>query len=179
MAEVGCLKDGHFQNLQVDGLTQLSSDGTVTSVFTKSVAFVPGVTVKPDSGDDSPSIGEFSQPAGTIITGIHVICVTPPVLAGEGDIGAEVGLSPGVGEIVVAVINSILDGSDSGAGTTVAIGNVRTLTLVKDDAATTTAPISPSYTAADRTVYCNITNTVAASGNIGSFTFIIEYVKIA
>jgi len=34
------------------------------------------------------------------------------------------------------------------------------------------------YASAERTIYCNITNTVDAT-TAGSFTFIIEYVQIA
>jgi len=42
----------------------------------------------------------------------------------------------------------------------------------------TTAPVSAQYTSAERTIYCNITNTVDAT-TAGSFTFIVEYVQIA
>jgi hypothetical protein len=41
-----------------------------------------------------------------------------------------------------------------------------------------TAPISAQYASAERTIYCNVTNTVDAT-TAGSFTFIVEYVQIA
>jgi len=50
--------------------------------------------------------------------------------------------------------------------------------LVTQTESTTTAPASVQYTSAERTIYCNITNTVDAT-TAGSFTFIIEYVQIA
>ena len=69
--------------------------------------------------------------------------------------------------------DQILDG-----GTTVVVGNVVNLTLVATTESTTTAPVSAQYTGSERTVYCNITNTVDAT-TAGSFTFIIEYVPTA
>jgi len=53
---------------------------------------------------------------------------------------------------------------------------VTTLVLQTQDG--TTAPASVQYTDTERTIYCNITNTVDAT-TAGSFTFIIEYVQIA
>jgi hypothetical protein len=67
----------------------------------------------------------------------------------------------------------ILDG-----GTTVVVGNVTTTTLVATTQNAATAPISPQYASAERTIYCNVTNTVDAT-TAGSFTFIVEYVQIA
>ena len=73
----------------------------------------------------------------------------------------------------MAIPDQILDG-----GTTVVVGNVVNCTLVAQTESTTTAPASVQYTASERTVYCNITNTVDAT-TAGSFTFIIEYAPIA
>ena len=171
MAETGCLKDGHFQNLQVDGLTTLSSNGTVSSKFTKKVAFVTGVTVNSTAGD-SAAIGEFAQPADTLITDIKVFCAAAPVI-GAGDIGFEVGTTSSGVDIVAAVTDGILDN-----GVTVSVGHIRPLTLVAPSVPTTTATISIHYAATARPIYCNITNTQNSTTD-GSFTFIIEYVKTA
>jgi hypothetical protein len=149
----------------------IASTGIVTNKFIKHVGFATGVTVNTTAGD-SPAIGEFTQPANTIITDIKIFCVTAPVI-GTGDIGYEVGTSSSGAQIVAAITDEILDG-----GTTVVVGNVTTTTLVATTQSATTAPVSAQYTSAERTIFCNITNTVDAT-TAGSFTFIIEYVQVA
>jgi hypothetical protein len=150
-----------------------SSTGAYTTrvVLGKGVGYASGVTVNTSAGD-SGAIGEFTQPANTIITAIEIVCITAPVI-GSGDIGFEVGTSSSGAQIVAAITDHILDG-----GTTVVVGNVVDCTLVGTTHSGTTAPVSPQYTGSERTVYCNITNTVDAT-TAGSFTFIIEYVPIA
>ena len=149
----------------------IASTGIVTNKFIKHVGFATGVTVNTTAGD-SDNIGEFTQPANTIITDIKIFCVTAPVI-GTGDIGYEVGTSSSGAQIVAAITDEILDG-----GTTVVVGNVTTTTLVATTQSATTAPVSAQYTSAERTIFCNITNTVDAT-TAGSFTFIIEYVQVA
>ena len=149
----------------------VASTGIVTDKYVKHVGFATGVTVNTTAGD-SPAIGEFTQPANTIITDIKILCVTAPVI-GTGDIGYEVGTSSSGAQIVAAQTAEIVDG-----GTTVVIGNVTVTSLVLQTQDATTAPASVQYTSAERTIYCNITNTVDAT-TAGSFTFIIEYVQVA
>ena len=150
-----------------------SSTGAVTTrvVLGKGVGYASGVTVNSSAGD-SGAIGEFTQPANTILTKISIVCITAPVI-GTGDIGFEVGTSSSGAQLVAAITDQILDG-----GTTVVVGNVVNLTLVAQTESGTTAPASVQYTSSERTVYCNITNTVDST-TAGSFTFIIEYVPIA
>ena len=62
-----------------------ASTGVVTNKFVKHVGFASGVTVNTTAGD-SPAIGEFTQPANTIITDIKIFCDVAPVI-GTGDIG--------------------------------------------------------------------------------------------
>ena len=152
-------------------VVDIASTGIVTSKFVKHVGFATGVTVNTTAGD-SPSIGSFTQPANTIITDIKIFCVTAPVI-GTGDIGYEVGTSSSGAQIVAAQTDEILDG-----GTTVVVGNVTLTSLVLQTQDGTTAPASVQYTSAERTIFCNITNTVDAT-TAGSFTFIIEYVQVA
>ena len=152
-------------------VASIASTGIVTNKYVKHVGFATGVTVNTTAGD-SPAIGEFTQPANTIITNIKIFCVTAPVI-GTGDIGYEVGTSSSGAQIVAAVTDQILDG-----GTTVVVGNVTLPSLVTQTESGTTAPASVQYTATERTIYCNITNTVDAT-TAGSFTFIIEYVQVA
>ena len=149
----------------------VASTGIVTDKYVKHVGFATGVTVNSTAGD-SPAIGEFTQPANTVITDIKIFCVTAPVI-GTGDIGYEVGTSSSGAQIVAAITDEILDG-----GTTVVVGNVTTTTLVATTQSATTAPVSAQYASAERTIYCNIPNTVDAT-TAGSFTFIIEYVQVA
>jgi hypothetical protein len=151
--------------------SSIASTGIITNKFVKHVGFATGVTVNTTAGD-SPAIGEFTQPANTVITDIKIFCVTAPVI-GTGDIGYEVGTSSSGAQIVAAITDEILDG-----GTTVVVGNVTTTTLVATTQNATTAPVSPQYASAERTIFCNITNTVDAT-TAGSFTFIIEYVQVA
>ena len=155
----------------ITDVATIASTGIVTNKYVKHVGFATGVTVNTTAGD-SPAIGQFTQPANTIITDIKIFCATAPVI-GTGDIGYEVGTSSSGAQIVAAVTDEILDG-----GTTVVVGNVTTTTLVATTQTATTAPVSAQYTSAERTIFCNITNTVDAT-TAGSFTFIIEYVQIA
>jgi len=155
----------------ITDVVDIASTGIVTAKYLKHVGYATGVTVNTTAGD-SPTIGEFTQPANTIITDIKIFCDTAPVI-GTGDIGYEVGTSTSGAQIVAAVADEILDG-----GTTVVVHNVTTTTLVVQTQSGTTAPASVQYTDAERTIFCNITNTVNAT-TAGSFTFIIEYVQIA
>ena len=149
----------------------IASTGIVTDKYVKHVGFATGVTVNSTAGD-GPAIGEFTQPANTIITDIKIFCATSPVI-GSGDIGYEVGTTSSGAEIVAAQTDEILD-----AGTTVGVGNVTVSSLVLQTQEAATAPASVQYASAERTIYCNITNTEDAT-TAGSFTFIIEYVQIA
>ena len=151
--------------------SSVASTGIFTNKYIKHVGYATGVTVNSTAGD-SAAIGEFTQPANTIITNIKIFCATAPVI-GTGDIGYEVGTSSSGAQIVAAQTDEILDG-----GTTVVVGNVTVTDLVLQTQDGTTAPASDQYTSAARTIYCNITNTVNSTTD-GSFTFIIEYVQIA
>ena len=51
----------------------IASTGIVTDKYVKHVGFATGVTVNTTAGD-SPTIGEFTQPANTIITDIKIFC---------------------------------------------------------------------------------------------------------
>jgi len=157
-----------FQSVDKSGTTGAF---TTRVVLGKGVGHASGVTVNTTAGD-SPAIGEFTQPANTVITNISIVCITAPVI-GTGDIGFEVGTSSSGAQLVAAITDQILDG-----GTTVVVGNVVNLTLVAQTESGTTAPASVQYTGSERTVYCNITNTVNAT-TAGSFTFIVEYATTA
>jgi hypothetical protein len=148
----------------------IASTGITTNKYAKHVGFATGVTVNAIAGD-SPTIGQWTQPANTLITDIKVWCVAAPTID-TGDIGYEVGTTSSGAEIVAAVTDEILDG-----GTTVVVNNVTPTALVLQTTSGTTAPASVQYTSTARTIYANITNSANASA-AGSFTFIIEYVQL-
>jgi len=153
-----------FEILTVD------AQGAETTHGISQVARVTGVTVNTTAGD-SPAIGEFAQPANTIITDIKILCASAPTIP-SGDIGYEVGTTSSGAQIVAALTDGLLD-----AGTTVVVGNVTQTALVLQTQADTTAPASVQYTSSARTVYCNITNTTNATA-AGSFTFLISYMYV-
>jgi|TARA_R100001224_G_C4014238_1_gene147170 hypothetical protein len=153
-----------FEILTVD------AQGAETTHGISQVARVTGVTVNTTAGD-SPAIGEFAQPANTIITDIKILCASAPTIP-SGDIGYEVGTTSSGAQIVAAQTDEILD-----AGTTVVVGNVTQTALVLQTQDDTTAPASVQYTSSARTVYCNITNTTNATA-AGSFTFLISYMYV-
>jgi hypothetical protein len=96
------------QLVLIQTLQLFASTGIVTDKYVKHVGFATGVTVNTTAGD-SPTIGEFTQPANTIITNIKIFCDTAPVI-GTGDIGYEVGTSSSGAQIVAAIADEILDG---------------------------------------------------------------------
>lgn len=149
----------------------IASTGIVTDKYITHVGYATGVTVNTTAGD-SPTIGQFTQPANTILISARIFCDEAAVI-GSGDIGYEAGTSSSGAQIIAAQTDEILDG-----GTDVAQFNLTQATLLLSTQDTTSAPITAQYTAAARTIYCNITNTVDAT-TAGSFTFIFEYVQIA
>lgn len=158
--------DGGFSVVKKD-----TSTGAETIVArSQMVGYATGVTVNSTAGD-SPAIGEWTQPAGTLITAIDIWCVVAPVIA-TGDIGYEVGTSSSGTQIVAAQTDEIIDG-----GTTATINSVAQTTLVQVTQDDTTFAVSAQYAGSERTIYCNITN-VGNASTAGSFTFVITYLFI-
>ena len=65
--------------------SSIASTCIVTNKYIQHVGYATGVTVNTTAGD-SPAIGEFTQPANTIITNIKIFCATAPVI-GTAEIG--------------------------------------------------------------------------------------------
>ena len=59
--------------------SSVASTGIFTNKYIKHVGYATGVTVNSTAGD-SAAIGEFTQPANTIITNIKIFCATAPVI---------------------------------------------------------------------------------------------------
>jgi len=153
-------------NLAFAALTadSLALSGKATGKYLKHVDFVD-VPLNAVAATDN--VVSFTQPANSIITAVSVLCTAAPTIL-AGDIGCEVGTTSSGGEIVALVPDDILD-----LGTTVVVGALygAALVTVTDGAATHAA--EASYTAAARTVYCNMLCTTLPSV-VGNFRFIIE-----
>ena len=64
------------ENATTGAITETSSvasTGVFTNKYIKHVGYATGVTVNTTAGD-SPTIGEFTQPANTILTAITIFC---------------------------------------------------------------------------------------------------------
>jgi len=160
----------------VTEVVDIASTGIVTDKYIKHVGFATGVTVNSTAGD-SPAIGEFTQPANTIITDIKIFCDVSSTGTGN-DLGFEVGTSSSGAQIVAQQTDQIIDaGAD---GTDLAPGAFVVTTLVVPTEDGTTLAANPAYSAAARTVYLNTTCTNAAAVvTPGTARWIIEYVQVA
>ena len=164
------------------GATQNSTTGAYTNNFvinqdgtvvTSPAVVLQGVITGTLSATTGDSVATFAQPANTVIKSISILCVTTATVA-TGDIGIEVGTSSSGAQIVATAADEILDG-----GTTVPAGALYATTLINSTTASDAAPATSGlYTAADRTIYFNITNTTTPSAR-GTLKWIFEYSQVA
>lgn len=112
--------------------SSIASTGIVTNKYVKHVGYATGVTVNTTAGD-SDNIGEFTQPANTIITDIKIFCATSQLLE---QVTSDMRLAHQALEhrLFFAQTDEILDG-----GTTVVVGNVTVTSLVLQTQDATTA----------------------------------------
>jgi hypothetical protein len=153
-----------------NGFEQLDKNATTGKVDNTYYFIRHGRTSAVGCVQNSDSIVNFTQPANTLITAIEILCTVAPTIGSGGDIGYEVGSTSSGVDIVAAQTDEILDG-----GTTVVVGNVTRTTLAYPTQDTTTAVVSPMYTASERTVYCNLTTSNVAVTTAGSFVFLIDF----
>ena len=164
------------------GATQNSTTGAYTNNFvinqdgtvvTSPAVVLQGVITGTLSATTGDSVATFAQPANTVIKSISLLCVTTATVA-TGDVGFEVGTSSSGAQIVATAADEILDG-----GTTVPAGALYATTLINGTTASDAAPATSGlYTAADRTIYFNITNTTTPSAR-GTLKWIFEYSQVA
>jgi hypothetical protein len=148
----------------------INSAGTIVTSPAVSLQQISSGTLSATTGD---SITTLTQPANTVITKISVVVTDAPTVA-TGDIGFEVGTSSSGGQIVATAADEILDG-----GTTVPAGALYATTLINSTVASDAAPATSGlYTATDRTIYFNITNTTTPSAR-GTLKWIFEYSQVA
>ena len=110
MGEVGCSKDGSFQNLEVNGFASINN--TKTMIQQKIIYSRLHLT-------DNIEEKIFWLPPRSLITSIELVCVGAPTIA-SGDIGYKVGTTSTGAQLVAAITDQILDG-----GTTVPAGALR------------------------------------------------------
>ena len=148
-----------------------SVQNQTTGAYTDNYVLASGSSVGTLSATTGDSITAFTQPAGTIISKISILCTSVATVA-TGDIGIEVGTTSSGAQIVAASTDEILDG-----GTSVPVGSYYNTTLLNTTASDAAPAASPLYASAERSVYLNITNTTTPSAR-GSFTWLIEYITL-
>ena len=148
----------------------INTDGTQVTSPAVQLQQISNGTLSATTGD---SITTLIQPANTVITKISLVVTSAPTVA-TGDIGFEVGTSSSGDQIVATAADEVLDG-----GTTVPAGALYATTLINSTTASDAAPATSGlYTAADRTIYFNITNTTTPSAR-GTLKWIFEYSQVA
>ena len=148
-----------------------SVQNATTGAYTDNYVIASGSSVGTLSATTGDSITAFTQPAGTIISKISILCTSVATVT-SGDIGIEVGTTSSGAQIVASATDEILDG-----GTSVPAGSYYNTTLLNTTASDAAPAASPLYASAERSIYLNITNTTTPSAR-GSFTWLIEYITL-
>ena len=178
-------------NITLDGLVhtlddrdrvaaQLVMENTsigASSPYLKYVEYIDNTTAFVRNDDSEVS---WTQPANTVITGIHLFFPSTTYSTGTGNnLGYEVGSTTGSGQIVAGIVDQIIDaGAD---GTDLATGAFVTTTIINGTEDATTLGAAASYAGtSSRTVYLNTTCTNAAAvTTAGTVRWVIEYVQVA
>jgi hypothetical protein len=148
-----------------------SVQNSTTGAYTDNYVLSSGSSVGTLSATTGDSITTFTQPAGTIISKISLICTTAVTVA-TGDVGFEVGTSSSGAQIVATAADTILDG-----GTSVPAGAFYNTTLLNTATGNAAPAASPLYASVERSIFLNITNTTTPSAR-GSLTWLIEYITL-
>ena len=149
-----------------------------SSPYLKYVEYIDNTTAFVRNADSEAS---WTQPANTVITGIHLFFPSTTYSTGTGNnLGYEVGSTSGAGQIVAGIVDQIIDaGAD---GTDLATGAFLTVaTVINGTESATTLGASAAYSGtSSRTVYLNTTcDNTAAVTTAGTVRWIIEYVHVA
>ena len=112
MGEVGCLKDGHFQNLQVGGTTILS--GTISGLYS---ADTIAVVATASNGVAVTGSVTITQPANTFIRNMYIINQTGSAVTIGGN-ATDAGITLQVG---IAANTDLIFGPAAATATT---GNI-------------------------------------------------------
>lgn len=178
MGEVGCSKDGSFQNLEVNGFASIKNTKTMVQ---------QEIIYSRLSLNDGNEEKIFWLPPRSLITSIELVCVEAPTIA-SGDIGYKVGTDSTGAQLVAAITDQILDG-----GTTVPAGAYYNITHYTDTGtanrlvnmivgdtdisdASPAAAVRVNTTTAPKGYYLQLTNTQNPSeANRGNFAWIVSY----
>tara|TARA_Y100000034_G_scaffold69571_1_gene84004 strand:- start:1078 stop:1629 length:552 start_codon:yes stop_codon:yes gene_type:complete len=174
--------EGNTYNLgtleRVAASTALQSNELGTNRYLRHVAYIDNTTAFVRNSDSEAT---WTQPANTVITGIHLFFPSETYSTGTGNnLGYEVGTASGGGQIVAGIVDQIIDaGAD---GTDLAQGAFLTVaTIINGTESATTLGASAAYSGTStRTVYLNTTcDNAAAVTTAGTVRWIVEYVVVA
>ena len=169
MGESGCVQDGVFQNLEVNGFATINN---TRSMVQQKVIYSPNpATDAADAAKVAQKV--FYLPTRSIITSIEVVCVREAVIA-LGKIGYKVGIAPSGAELVLeGTKDQILKD-----GTKVPIGSYYKLAAFQGDTPNTNAaPLAATRVNIGidpKPYYLQLTATTASSA-IGRFAWIVTY----
>ena len=98
MAETGCLKDGHFQNLEVGGKLEYDPVNRYLdySTYNRCNLTATGIEVTQDEGQDAVTATHTTIPTPAAITAVTLIATAVNTFAGDGSGPTEVYLPPAV-----------------------------------------------------------------------------------
>jgi hypothetical protein len=168
MGEAGCVKDGVFQNLEVNGFANINN---TRSMVQQKVIYSP-IPAAVTAAAALVAEKVFYLPTRSIITSIEIVCVDAPTIT-SGDIGYQVGTATtGVDLVAAGTADNILNG-----GTTVLQGAYYSLTLTGDTVASDPNPaaaVRANLGINPKPYYLQLTATQAASV-VGSFAWIVTY----
>ena len=167
MGEAGCLRDAHFNNLEISGNSIFY--GTVTNssvglnVLSKNVTY--------SSGDDIRS-GAMSIPANSLIKNIAVIATTALTNGASGATTVKVGISANT-DLISSAVNIQASGTSTKVGKGTAVNTIMATSLEG------AAPLVIIAGEAHRSAATDLHITVDGNGNIsaGAIQFIVEYIK--
>lgn len=182
MGEVGCSKDGSFQNLEVNGFASINN----TKTMNQQKVIYSRLTIDPVV--EAEKI--FWLPSRCVISCIEIVCVEAPTCGTGGRINYRVGRDPGTGadankENIVPEYRASLVGAPTVPfGTSVAWSRYSgtLLPLAVGGSAPAQANQADSALLANRSLvpvpyYLKIGRTVAPDGvdDSGNFAWIVSY----
>jgi hypothetical protein len=180
MGEVGCSKDGSFQNLEVNGFASINN--TKTMVQQK---IIYSRLHLENNGEEKI----FWLPPKSLIASIEIVVVGRPTIP-SGKIGYKVGTAPNGDQLVAPIADQLLDG-----GTTITPGayyNIthllstgtnanRLVSMIRGDTAistnTSVAAVRVNTLDVPKPYYLKLTHTECpeAADKQGNFAWIVSY----
>jgi hypothetical protein len=178
MGEVGCSKDGSFQNLEVNGFASINN----TKTMNQQKVIYATVQVKNIASVVAEDEKIFWLPPRSIITAIDIVCVSVPTTNGTITIvvnhqqGQTVGQSQtGAGLLLTTAATNVPPTTGVIAHTPAGI--FHSCTLVATTAGNLDNPNTPrrsNVSTTPKPIYLRVINTAEVTG-AGTFAWIISY----